>query len=581
MSKETDQSPAWHAVTILLVLFFGICVSVFGGREIGEQAELERQERARYQATRVTAELDRALSQTEATLRALAALFYSSDRVTGVELAEAARVARGQSLDYSFDALAFAVRVLRPERVALERGGGQDLTTLHGARAPEVYESFPVVLATGERVLAKRVDLASSDATRAAVASAYRLPSSVIMGPSFSHDGIWWSVMAIAAPNGDQDGVLVGLLNVTNLFNSISQGIPTGLRLELHQDDTAWASDGVEHRVLGHDDASEHSSGDFVIRLTHGQARWQLHWTVQPEFEAGPRRQLANVLMLGGSLLSLTVALLLAVLLAQNVRIRNRVKLRTQELAKARDEAEAANRTKTEFLANMSHELRTPLNAILGFSEIIRDQVFGSGARTRYQEYARDIHRSGTHLLEIITDILDIAKAEEGKLDLIEDDFDLQRLMDGVKQLMRERATAEGVTLDLDCAPDVPALHADGRRVKQILINLLSNAIKFTPEGGRVTLAASARKDGGVRVAVIDTGIGMAESDIPTALKPFGQVDSKLSRRFEGTGLGLPISRHLAELHEAKLSVESELGKGTTVTLDFPASRSVRLENVA
>jgi signal transduction histidine kinase len=153
--------------------------------------------------------------------------------------------------------------------------------------------------------------------------------------------------------------------------------------------------------------------------------------------------------------------------------------------------------------------------------------------------------------------------------------------MDGVKQLMRERALAEGVTLAMECAPDVPALFADGRRVKQILINLLSNAIKFTPEGGRVTLSSTLRKDGGVRIQVSDTGIGMTESDIPTALKPFGQVDSKLSRKFDGTGLGLPISRHLAELHGATLSVESEPGKGTTVTLDFPVARSVKLENVA
>jgi signal transduction histidine kinase len=581
MSKEFDHSPARHGVLIVLVLLIGIAASLVGGREVGEQAERERQERARYQATRITAELDRALSQTEATLRALAALFHSSDQVREDDLRNAARIARGETGDYGFESLAFATRVLRPEREEFERGAGRGLTTLHGATAPDGYESFPVILTTGHDVLARHVDLASGDATRAAVASAFRVPGQVIMGPAFEYQETWWSVMAIAAPNGDEDGVLVGLLDVSSLFETIGEGIPAGLELQLHQDETAWPSEEIAHHILEGGSDFDLAATDFTIRITHGQARWQLHWDVLPEFEAGSRKQLARVLALGGSLLSLTVALLLAVLLAQNVRVRNRVRQRTEELAKARDEAEAANRTKTEFLANMSHELRTPLNAILGFSEIIRDQVFGTGAGERYREYARDIHRSGAHLLEIITDILDIAKAEEGKLDLIEDDFDLQRLMDGVKQLMRERALAEGVTLDLDCAPDVPALHADGRRVKQILINLLSNAIKFTPEGGRVTLAASARKDGGVRIDVIDTGIGMTEADIPTALKPFGQIDSKLSRRFEGTGLGLPISRHLAELHGATLSVTSAPSEGTTVTLDFPAARSVRLENVA
>ncbi|MEX2407738.1 MAG: ATP-binding protein, partial [Rhodovibrionaceae bacterium] len=564
-------------MTIVLVLIFGIAASVYGGREIGKQADAERMERAQHQAVRVTTELDRALSQTEATLRALAAIFYSSDEVTEGELMEAERISQGESSEYSFASLAFAVRVLRRERESFEKAAGQNLTALD--RRPvtiDSYESFPIVLATDDGILARHVDLSSSDATRAAVATAYRLPGKVIMGPAFSLDGIWWSVMAVSAPNNYEDGVLVGLLNVSELFAGITGNIPQGLELQLHQNETAWDSIDIEHLILGKETTTENVESEFSLRINHGQAHWELKWSVLPTFEVGPRTQLARVLILGGSLLSLTVALLLAVLLAQNLRIRSRVKQRTEELARARDEAETANRTKTEFLANMSHELRTPLNAILGFSEIIRDQVFGPDARERYREYAQDIHRSGAHLLEIITDILDIAKAEEGKLDLAEDNFDLQRLMDGVRQLMRERALAEGVTLELDTGSGVPALFADGRRIKQILINLLSNAIKFTPEGGRVALISRLRKDGGVRIEVTDTGIGMAESDIPTALKPFGQVDSALSRKFDGTGLGLPISRHLAELHGANLSVKSELGKGTTVTLDFPASRSVR-----
>ncbi len=582
MTKDLDKVPAWHALTILLVLLLGIGAAVLGGREIGKQADIERLERARYQAARVTTELDRALSQTEATLRALAALFYSSSEVTEGELMEAARISQGESAEYSFEALAFAARVLRRERKSYESASGHHMTTLdRRSLTIDSYESFPIVLATQDGVLAQHVDLASSDAARASVSSAYRQPGRVFMGPAFSFEDTWWAVMAVAAPNAYRDGVLVGLLNVSELFSSIGENVPEGLQLHLHQTDTVWDSTTIERHVLGEVRHEEEVDNEFDLTLTHGQAEWVMQWAVLPSFESGPRKQLARVLMLGGSLLSITVALLLTVLLAQNARIRNRVKLRTDELARARDEAEAANRTKTEFLANMSHELRTPLNAILGFSEIIRDQVFGPDARDRYQEYAQDIHRSGAHLLEIITDILDIAKAEEGKLDLCEDNFDLSRLMDGVKQLMRERAVAEGVSLDLDTAADVPALYADGRRVKQILINLLSNAIKFTPEGGRVTLGSRLRGDGGVRITVSDTGIGMAESDIPKALKPFGQVDSALSRKFDGTGLGLPISRHLAELHGATLSVASELGKGTTVTLDFPAARSIRLDNVA
>ena len=582
MTKEQETSPALHAIIILLVLFLGIGASVLGGREIGKQADEERLARARFQATLFTTELDRALGQTETTLRALATLFYSSENVTSAELREAARIAQGPETAYNFEALAFIVRVQGLALESYEAEVGESLNSFGNEELlAERYEHFPVEMSTNEELLPRHTDLATSAAMRNAISSALLVPETVFMGPSFYRNTSWWAVLAIGAVSGSQDGVLVGLVNVSKLFDSVASGIPEGLDAHLHQKAMVWEGALVQPPFLGGETFVDIEAETFSLDLERGRGRLTLHWAVLPSFESGTGKQLARVLILGGSLLSLTVALLMAVLLAQNARVRRNVRQRTEELARARDDAESANRTKTEFLANMSHELRTPLNAILGFSEIIRDQVLGPNARERYQEYAQDIHRSGAHLLEIITDILDIAKAEEGKLDLIEDNFALERLMDGVKQLMRERALAEGVTLSMECAADVPALFADGRRVKQILINLLSNATKFTPEGGRVTLSAQVRKDGGVRIQVADTGIGMAPEDIPTALKPFGQVDSKLSRKFDGTGLGLPISHHLAELHDASLSVEREPGKGTTITLDFPVVRSVKLENVA
>ena len=251
------------------------------------------------------------------------------------------------------------------------------------------------------------------------------------------------------------------------------------------------------------------------------------------------------------------------------------------ELLAAKEEAERASRSKSEFLANMSHELRTPLNAILGFSEVITDQLFGELGNERYADYARDIHDSGSHLLQVINDILDLSRVEAGKLELELSSVDLTECVEACFRLLRDRAADATVNLSTALCADCATVVADELKLKQILINLLSNATKFTPEGGRVTLSAQVRKDGGVRIQVADTGIGMAPEDIPTALKPFGQVDSKLSRKFDGTGLGLPISRHLAELHDATLSVESEPGKGTTITLDFPVVRSVKLENVA
>ena len=242
-------------------------------------------------------------------------------------------------------------------------------------------------------------------------------------------------------------------------------------------------------------------------------------------------------------------------------------------LRDAKEIAEIASRTKSEFLANMSHELRTPLNAVIGFSEIIHNQLFGPIGEQRYVDYAKDIHSSGTHLLQVINDILDISKAEAGKVELREAQIDLNGTLASCARLIDPRAQAAQVRVTVDVAPDVPLLTADEQRVRQIVLNLLSNAVKFTPPGGRVRIVAKIEEDGGVAVSIVDTGIGMRPQDIPRALEPFGQIDSVLARRFEGTGLGLPLSRKLVELHGGTLSIDSAPNRGTTATVRFPASR--------
>ena len=244
-----------------------------------------------------------------------------------------------------------------------------------------------------------------------------------------------------------------------------------------------------------------------------------------------------------------------------------------EESQRSKIEAEEANRAKTEFLANISHELRTPLNAILGFSEIMREALLGP-LPERYQQYAADIHTSGQYLHGLVTNILDLSRIEMGRMRLEEEVVDVAELVESGVNMLRIRAEEQGVRLTTELPDTLPPVRCDRLRIKQALINLMTNAIKFTPRGGNVSVFAEI-DGGGLVLSVSDTGIGMRAEDIPRAMEAFRQIEPQLSRRHDGVGLGLALTKSLAELHGGRLELESMLGEGTTASIYLPAERIV------
>jgi PAS domain S-box-containing protein len=297
--------------------------------------------------------------------------------------------------------------------------------------------------------------------------------------------------------------------------------------------------------------AGEPSSDELRVIADDGSVRW-LKAVARPEMDPETGRPIR---VLGA---------------AQDITERKEAEAALRE---AKEAAELANRTKSDFLANMSHELRTPLNAVIGFSEIMSNEVMGPLGHERYKNYAQDIRDSGMHLLNIINDILDVSKAEAGMLDLSEEELDLNAIVETAVRLVRQRAETGGVRLLVELPENLPWILADARRMKQVLLNLLSNAVKFTPERGEVRIGARLMRDGRLTVQVADEGIGIPAQDLDRVLEPFTQVDSSLTRRHEGTGLGLPLTRALIEMHGGELHLDSTPGKGTVASITLPTER--------
>jgi len=298
----------------------------------------------------------------------------------------------------------------------------------------------------------------------------------------------------------------------------------------------------------------ENPSSEFEIAVStpSGEMNWQL-WTKRAIFdEEGNITEYQAV--------------------GHDITDRKRIE---QELETALNQANAANEAKSDFLANMSHELRTPLNSILGFSQMIKSEMFGAHSNPKYADYATAINVSGTHLLQIINDILDISRVEAGETPLEDTEINVNTATRECLAMVKDPAADAGVELRDELPAEAPSILADERHFKQVLLNLLSNGIKFTPSGGHVAVSSAVDEHNCVRLNVVDSGIGVDGNDIPKILEPFGQVASSQIRNHDGTGLGLPICNALMKLHGGSMIIESESGVGTDVTLKFPSNRTI------
>lgn len=261
--------------------------------------------------------------------------------------------------------------------------------------------------------------------------------------------------------------------------------------------------------------------------------------------------------------------------LKNEIALSKRRELQLQEAVHA---AREADKIKTVFLCNIAHELRTPLNAIIGFSDVIRSELFGPAGNAKYPDYANDIHQAGTHLLRLINDLLDVSRLEAGEFSMAEEEICLEECITGSLHMLEEQALKKRITLSRDIPSDLPFMLGDRTRIKQILVNLVCNAIKFTPPEGLVHVSAARLPAGGIRITVADTGIGITPENLSLVFETFKQISNPLTGPQEGAGLGLPLAKKLTERHGGILEISSAQGRGTKACVTFPASRILKVD---
>jgi len=398
--------------------------------------------------------------------------------------------------------------------------------------------------------------------------AAFDEPDRILLGrPLEREKGPTVSIVVLSIEERDGTlAVVAGLVNYDALVEGLfEQHVPAGFSLQI----AGKFLGGEPITVYG--ESNENSLYSVTTRTISADADLSITWAVDADFEGGPAYSLSHVVLVAGTTVNAVIALFIGMLLRRNQLISLRIREATRELARSRDAAEVANRAKSAFLANMSHELRTPMNAILGYSEMLIEEAEDDGDESAIEDLKR-IHAAGSHLLSLINDVLDLSKIEAGRMEVVLDTFPVSELIDEVVSTIDGMVKKNDNQLQVEVDPSLGVMRADLTKVRQALFNLLSNAAKFTTDGAirLVAQAESVQGEPWIRMSVTDSGIGISPEKFDLVFEEFSQAEDSTSRRYGGTGLGLPISRRFCQMMGGDITVESSVGEGSTFTIHLP-----------
>lgn len=528
------------------------------GRTMAERETAEWTARVERRISSLSAQINRELERTSVQMRSLSVLFQASSDVTQQELKIAEASLSSGDRRALLIGLAFTGIVQQPDSSAT---AGTSL-------------ALPILLSSDTNpALAAGQDLAQHSALGSAAVRALQNPGTAILGPAFETDHGWYAAMAVTARNADMDGMLYGLIDVERLFADVMQFTQAGLGLSVLQKHINHpAASGEPAVILSYGTPSMPAELTLHRPFTYDEARWDMTWHVLPRYEGGADTGTGWLIGIGGSIITLLLTTVLAALAYQNMLVRRQVMHRTEALANAMQKLAESDRAKTRFLSIVGHELRTPLNAIIGFGELLLHDQRDATARS----HLGFVVDAGQHLLGLVNDLLEVAHANRGTLELNQDACLPESLVTEAYRQCQALAERLGVVMSVDLAEDAPLIRADARRLSQALKSLCLNAITASQAGGTVSLTLDYDPaEDAVHFVVRDAGRGLSATQLQDAHQLFEQLEDPMTRRRQGLGIGLPLCRHIVELHGGELRLTSKPGDGTTATILLPPTACI------